>query len=389
MPDAVRPQVVPSGILTSSSSQVQRAAIVAALRERPMSRSEIARHLQLSLSVVSRLTHGLHADGWLIEGETHQVPIGRPRRILRINPSIGHLVTVLLGPSGMRVRLVDAAGNPIGTMERPLTQPVRPTDICAALEALIAEHDVMSPTLVVGISAPGVVYTDGSVCAAPDLGWDCKVDLVRPLRERFGCTVTVENDVNLMMFAERVAGVATDVPLAAFLYHGMGGIGLGVMADGMIVHGANGAYGEVGLIPLDMRDPAPATATFEGSYSMAAIGARLEKMGITPMPSPIRALLDAAQDGKDEGLLDEMLLVVARAIEIVILLLNPDLIVIGGGLRQALGSDASAITKRLSARIPFVPRIEISRLGETELQLAIQSRCWDDLLMRGPFTSHQ
>lgn len=381
MSDPIRPRIVPRAELTTAPLKIQRAAVLAALRRRPGSRSDLTRQLGLSSSTMTRIASGLLSDGWLLEAGVEAGGLGRPRTILTLNPAAGHVVTVLLGAGTMHVRIVDAGGELVVAGHRHLEQPSRPAAIARELDDLIVGAGLKSRTLAVGFSAPGVVGPGGDVVQAPDLGWREPVGLACEIRDHFGCAVTVDNDVNLMMLAETVNGVALDVTEAAFLYHGVGGIGLGILSGGEILSGAHGASGEIGLIPLSLTDPQEPPALFEASYSLAAIAHRLQERGIDDVSSPLEALTAAAEQGNDGGLLDELDLVVTRALAIVTLLLDPQLIVIGGGLRAVLRERIDDLRSRLDGWAPSAPRIELSRLGELELQLAVQTKCWDALLL--------
>lgn len=380
MPDKIRPRVTPQAELTVAPLKVQRGAVVAALRRRPRSRSDLTKRLGLSSSTMTRIVQGLLADGWLVEAGIESVAIGRPKTILTLNPQVGHVITVLLGAGTMDVRIVDAAGTALLSAVCELQMPVEVADILRQLDGLLREAAASNRTIGVGFSAPGVVGTDGAVLQAPDLGWTVPVALAEQARRHFGCSVTVDNDVNLMMLAEAVAGVAVDVAHAAFLYHGVGGIGLGILHDGVILSGAHGASGEIGLVPIDLAQPSDAPALFEASYSLAAIAERLTHLGIDDVSAPMEALIEAAHDGRDGGLMDELALVVGRAIGVVSLLLDPQLIVIGGGLRAVLAERIGELRGRLDGWVPSSPRIELSDLGKPELQLAVQTKCWDGLL---------
>lgn len=381
MTDRIRPRITPQAELTTAPLKVQRGAVVASLRRRPGSRSDLTRRLGLSSSTMTRIVAALLADGWVVEAGFEALAVGRPKKILTLNPAVGHVVTAVLGPGTLDVRIVDASGGLLLEGTRALALPSDPSEILGHLDSLIAESGADNRTLAVGFSAPGAVGADGAVVQAPDLGWTEPVHLATEARAHFGCAVTVDNDVNLMMFAEAVSGAAVDVTEAAFLYHGVGGIGLGVWSGGSVLTGAHGTSGEIGLIPIDLAAAGGDPALLEASYSLAAIAERLRGLGVADVSAPLEALTAAAAAGLDGGLLDELERVVGRVLGIVALLLDPQLIVIGGGLRTVLDGRVDDLRSRLVGWVPSAPRLELSRLGEMELQLAVQTKCWDALLL--------
>lgn len=376
------PRITVDASLASASRQVQRGIVVGCVRRRPRSRSDLAIRSGMSSSAISRLVQELLADGWLVETGIESISVGRPRTILSLNVHSGHLVLVLLKLGQIHVSVVDAAGNLLNEEIHELDYPLRVDDLIRHLEQAISNASPNSPIIAVGVSAPGVVSTAGDVSAAPDLGWKTRVQLGQQLGKHFNALTTVDNDVNLMMLAEAVSGIAGDVSNAVFMYHGARGIGLGIMADGTILRGAHGASGEIGLIPVNLVDESDSPALLEDRFSLHALQQTLSDTAERPGTyTPSLACTGGVE--LDHQHLDRLMVVVSRIVGVTSLLLDPELVVIGGGLRSLLEGRTTDLSDPLSGWVACPPRIELSTLGERELLLALQTRCWETLIAKG------
>lgn len=352
----VRPRVLPRPGLASAPQEVQRNALIASLRATAASRTDLARKLRLSSPVVTRLVQGLLSDGWVHEIGTESSQKGRPRTILALNPAAGHLVSVLLGPGRMTSQIYDAGGDLVSSQVNELALPVQSTQIVSCLRNQLHAANLPSQLIAIGFSAPGVVTAEGAVVNAPDLGWDAPVDLARIISFEFGCHVSVENDVNLMMLAESVNGLCQHVDNALFLYYGARGVGLGILINGVIYAGSHGASGEIGQIPLSLTDSREPPRKLEDYYSSEAL-ARSEHA-------------DTAH----------LLNVLSRVMGTASLLFDPSVIVVGGALRSILSGNTDDLHSVLQRWVTAIPPIEVSQLGEHELHLAVQTKCWDGFL---------
>ena len=205
----------------------------------------------------------------------------------------------------------------------------------------------------IGIGVPGVVDRDGVLRGAPNLL--CAVDA--PLRDRVeravGAPVLIENDANCALWAEAELGAgqgASDIVMVA-LGTGIGGA---VMVDGRLRVGAHGFAGEPGHMVVS-RDGVLCPCGRRGCWERYASGAGLAWLaqqavarvsaleGVNRMvelaggdPSAIRGehVTTAADEGDDtaRAVFDEFARWVAVGIGSLINILDPDLVIIGGGL---------------------------------------------------------
>jgi glucokinase len=200
----------------------------------------------------------------------------------------------------------------------------------------------------IGLCAPGPLDpASGVVMNPPNLpGWR-NVPLARLAKERFRLPVEVENDCNAAALAEAVRGAGRGHSHVFYAAIGTG-IGAGIILDGKIFRGAHGAAGEAGHMSIDYRSAVACGCGAAGCIEALASG---------------RAFDVAEKQG-----LDELVARLGAWLGGVISLLDPGVIVIGGGVAQIgeplfgrLRAVAPGWTVNPHAReIPILP----SELGE-------------------------
>ncbi|HSA32179.1 MAG TPA: ROK family protein [bacterium] len=172
----------------------------------------------------------------------------------------------------------------------------------------------------IGIGVPGPIdHTTGTVRVCPNIPSWKKVPVRDLLAERFGCPVHVENDARVAGLAEALRGAG--IGLSRVFYTTVStGIGGAIILDGKIYHGAAGVAGEIGQTRL------PDGTIFE----QAAAGPAIKRLfGIDPEDIP--ALLPTG-DKRARAAIDHLTRLIGLWLANVSTLLNPDVIVIGGGL---------------------------------------------------------
>jgi predicted NBD/HSP70 family sugar kinase len=224
------------------------------------------------------------------------------------------------------------------------------------------------------VGSPGIVEPDGrALQLAPNLpGWE-KPTVLRDLRGLLGAETTIENDVDAAAVAERDHGHGRDfldalVPSAP--------IGMGLVLEGELHRGAHGAAGEIAFLPL-------AGGSLESAVSGAAVVAAARRAG-SPLPSArdVFAAASAGDRGAREVVAAEAA-TVARALVAIVAVVDPGLIVLGGGIGRAPGF-AGEVHTRLAELSPIVPEVRPSALGEDAVVdgcLAVGGdQLWDRIL---------
>jgi len=214
------------------------------------------------------------------------------------------------------------------------------------------------------VGSPGIVDPDGRVLQlAPNLpGWE-RPAVLRDLRRLLGSRTTIENDVDAAAVAERDHGRGRDVSTFAFVSVGTG-IGMGLVLDGKLHRGAHGAAGEIAFLPLGYGSAGDArqVGVLESAASADAV-VRAARRGGTRLRSA-RDVFEAAAAGDEHAgeIVAEEAAIVARALAAIVSVVDPELIVLGGGIGRAPGF-AEQVSARLAELSPVVPEVRPSALG--------------------------
>lgn len=207
------------------------------------------------------------------------------------------------------------------------------------------------------IGAPGAVDREsGVVNDAPNLDWN-NVPLGRDLEEKLGLPVYVDNDVNVGVLGEFVYGVGRGYQDMVGIFVGTG-IGGGVIIKGEMHYGGRGAAGEIGhmvIVPDGRRCGCGKKGCVEAYASKTAISAAIRKQIDLGKDSYLKKTLKKNPDKPlSSNLIEEALLagdpVITEVIQSVqyylglltanlVNILDPDVIVFGGGLVEQLGDD--------------------------------------------------
>jgi len=206
------------------------------------------------------------------------------------------------------------------------------------------------------------------VAMAPNLpGWG-RHGLVEAVREELGTNVTFENDVNLAALAERAHGHGRNVENFVFLSVGTG-VGMALVIDGQVYRGAHGAAGEIAYMPLGMGDPHDPANRRRGAFEEAAAAAGVvrmaKKLGMR-MPQTPETIFVAARRGNHTAsrVVDMEAARLALAIATVTPVLDPELVILGGGIGRNGDLLLEPIEHELKQLLPFRPRVVVSALGE-------------------------
>jgi glucokinase len=205
----------------------------------------------------------------------------------------------------------------------------------------------------IGVGIPGLVNRNGRMIMGPHLRKLRNLDLTALLRERTGrATVIVDNDANCAALAEQRAGAARGFDDALVVTLGTG-IGAGMVVDGRLVHGAAGFAGEAGHMVIDANGP-PCPCGKRGCWERFASGTGLGRLARDAAnggrldaavelaggdPEAVRGehVTAAARAADDDALavIGELAHWIALGLANLVNLLDPGIIVIGGGLVEA------------------------------------------------------
>lgn len=285
----------------------------------------------------------------------------------------GRLVRVGLDIGGTKIEAVAVApaGEILGRLRRPTGWgPDAVVDNVALAVRSLAEESGIPLEFMrsAGIGIPGLVDADaGRVLHAVNLGVET-LDLADRAERALGIPFRVENDVKAAALgAAALSGVAGSM---AYLNLGTG-VAAGIVIDGRIWRGSRGTAGEVGHISVDPHGRLCGCGQ-RGCVETLCGGGALAKAWGRPGALPVRDVFDAADAGDPlaAGLRDDVFRGAAAAVRVLVLSVDVETVVIGGGLtalgdrlelgiRAALRADAEASpfmsSLQLDQRIEMLP----------------------------------
>ena len=270
-----------------------------------------------------------------------------------------NVIGVDMGGTKILAAVVNASGEILATAKMP-TQAKDETSIVIdrisdCIKEVFQKSEVSADSIrAIGIGAPGPLDPEtGVVIFAPNLGWK-DVPLKTELEERIGIPTFVDNDVNVGTLGEHTYGSGRGVQNLVGIFVGTG-IGGGIIMNGELFHGASKTAGEIGHIIVKAGGPkcgcgnrgcleALASRTAMTKNLRNAIMKKGKKSGITKLTDgdlqQIRSgTLAKALRSKDkltQNVFKEATKYLGVGIGSIVNFLNPEMIVLGGGVVEAL-----------------------------------------------------
>ncbi|MEU7553854.1 ROK family transcriptional regulator [Streptomyces sp. NPDC044571] len=357
------------------------------------SRAQLARDTGLSKPTVSSALAALEQAGLVREAGTHAPERGRVAVLYAPDPTAGYALGVDIGRSWLRVALADLDGTVVARSD--VRNQARTANSMADLAVTAARRLVADSALdprkvtraVVG--TPGVYDPEARrVRHARQLpGWS-RPGLFDRIGDGLGVPVAVRNDANLAALGEYTYGVGAGSRLFVYLMIGTG-LGMGILSEGRPFTGAHGGAGEIGFLPWAGRhqpepEGGPEGGPESGPESMedaVAAGAVVRAARAHGMTGPLTAkdVFDAARTGDPAAtraveIEAERL---AHAIATVSAVLDPDLIVLGGGVGHSADLLLPTVRRTLRSLGPLRPKVVPGGLGEDAVLLGAVATALD------------
>ena len=373
------------------------------------SRAELVERTGLTRGVVAQRVGELLDLGLVVENEVGPSTGGRPPRRVSFRADAGHLLVADLGATSIDVAITDLDGRILGHRDEPADVAAGPERCLTRVDELFAEltaatRDLPGRLWGIGIGVPGPVeFRSGRPVSPPIMpGWDGY-----PVRERFveryGAPVWVDNDVNILALGEWRSGVAVGHDNVIVVKIGTG-IGAGIISNGRIHRGAQGAAGDVGHVQVIDDASVVCRCGNVGCLEALAGGAALaregEAVGAAGRSERLRAALDqhgrvtaedvarAASFGDPVAV--SMLLGAGHRVGLVLASLvnffNPSVVVVGGGVAQSGDQLLAAVRESVYRRsLPLATReltIQRSSLGALAGVIGASSMVIEQLFSR-------
>ena len=268
-----------------------------------------------------------------------------------------------IGGTTVKMGLFDEEGTVLEKWEIPTNtenhgSAVLP-DIAAEIEAKSAEKNIAKEDICgIGVGVPGPVDRHGNVLGCVNLGWK-EFNVEETLGEMTGLKVCAGNDANVAALGEMWKGGGKGHESIVMVTLGTG-VGGGVIIDGHILAGANGAAGEIGHMPVNKHETECCGCGKKGcleQYASATGIARMarQKLAQTECETMLREIpdvtakdvFDAAKNGDAVSLelVEELGERLGTALARIGAVCNPEAFVIGGGVSKAGTILTDVITK--------------------------------------------
>ena len=254
-----------------------------------------------------------------------------------------YIISIDLGATNLKVALLDSNYKIIRRNFYSTQSLKSPSNlinkICLSVRHLLSDRKIKKTAVLgVGIGVPGPVdYSSGKVHFFPNIpGW-IEVSLKSILQRRLELPVFVDNDANLMSLAEARRGAAKKSKNAVCLTLGTG-VGSGIIINGSLFRGSSFAAGEIGHMPLNEDGPRCACGgracleRYIGNKEILRAAKKIFNRNIT-----LEELSTLAKKGnrKARDLWYNVGIKLGLALTSLVNVLNPDCIVIGGGVSAA------------------------------------------------------
>ncbi len=323
----------------------------------PMPRVELGRKTGLSPASITSITTQLIQEQAMLElaEVTTRDPTRRGRPTVRVdlNPKAANVVAMKISIDGIELALADFSGNVIARKTVPLAtynfDPHKFGDVAAqSISNFLSQNDLEPKDVArIGIATQGVADSREGVVAWSPAFKARNVAVVAPIQNALGIPSTLANDAN--MIAEGV--MANDhrryVGTTAVVYMGYG-VGMGLVIEGKVYHGSNGAaaeFGHMNHIPQGAICRCGRSGCLEAYAADYGILRSAEDLPDDTMPPSsavnpaVMAALEAAArrgDAKAVAAYQKAGRAIGFGLARLIALLNPDRIVLAGPGTRAL-----------------------------------------------------
>ena len=241
------------------------------------------------------------------------------------------------------------------------------SDVAQSIDNKLAQEGISKDDVQgVGIGVPGPVTSDGVVNRCVNLGWGVK-NVQEELSSLTGLKVKVGNDANVAALGEMWQGAAKGSKDVIVVTLGTG-VGGGIIVDGKIVAGATGAGGEIGHITVNEAEIEPCNCGQYGCLEQYASATGIVRMAKRKLAKSDEAttlrnmedlsakiIFDEAKAGDEiaKGRVDELGKILGSALSNIACVVNPEVVVIGGGVSKA-GTILTDVIKKYFIETSFL-----------------------------------
>ncbi|WP_261131681.1 ROK family transcriptional regulator [Bacillus sp. Marseille-Q3570] len=345
------------------------------IEHEPISRAEISKRVKISKPTVSQLVNQLLMDGFVYEvGMGNSSTTGGRKPVqLCFNERNSYIIGIDIGGSKVASGVTDLKGK-VHAYRDFQTQEYLHKDLFKRLQedvhSMLNELKLTTSDLLgLGVGVAGVTDVDkGIVVEAPALKWS-HFPIKEKLQAFYDLPIFVDNDVNITVLGEHWIGAGEDKSNIIYISIGTG-IGSGIILNGNLYRGSNYSAGEIGYQVTDRkmaRNFNPVLKGFGFLESMAggiSIGEQLSRRINKKVTA--KEAFEMADMGDDDAkeVIDFAIENLGIGISNYISLLDPEIIILGGGISGSYESFKGQLQEILEKFTPGKCAVIPTRLGK-------------------------
>ena len=306
-------------------------------------------------------------------------------------------IGVDVGGTKISAALVDPYGGILAHQKHPTARTTKPGVIGRQIEDIIKEVLLEGEVSVrsikgIGLGVPGIVHPQSNkILVTPNIAL-AGYPLFHRLKKIFKTKVAMGNDVNLGTLAEHWLGAGKKEKniIGIFLGTGVGG---GIIMDGKVYTGAQGAGGELGHMIIDLHSPLSSAGVFgtlEALTGRRAIERAIHEAIRKKKKTIVADLIDGnrkvikskvirkalkSHDRVVVEIMNNVCQVLGKACVSLRHIFNPDMIILGGGIMEACGEYILPRVQKVFSKDPFMAGIDKC--------VIVQSKLADDAVILG------
>lgn len=342
--------------------QANTAAVLRSLAGHgPASVAALRSQTGLSRPTLDAIIGSLLTDRLIVQEEPSRLRAtggaGRPARNYLINGDAGFIAGIDVGRHKILVCITDLTGNLRAEQRAEVPGAISGADLLMLVQQTLTDAAATVPVPVsqlrgIAIGVPGAVDGTGRITRSVVVPQWSGYDVGRAIRDWSGVEVAISNDANLAALAEQWCGAARMCRDVIYLLAGRR-TRAAIMINGAVLTGRHGEAGEVGSVPELFFDTPQVLLGQESADS-----ARVAEV--------FTAARDHDQDSIDR--VGRFCAELARTLRFLITVLDPELVVIGGGLSAAGEQIIGGVTEHLDPAQRRTPLVA-SALGDTAVAL--------------------
>jgi glucokinase len=282
------------------------------------------------------------------------------------------VIGVDVGGTTIKAALFDADGLEYGSSERPTPRHLGPDAVIATTIDAIVDLQAQVPEAArlraAGLVVPGVVDArNGIAVYAANIGWQ-QLPLRQIVADVIGLPVILDHDVRAAGLAELELGAGRGLKEVLFVALGTG-IAAAVITKGEVLAGATGRAGELGHLPVFPEGEWCACGQrgcTETYASATALSRRYSAAsGISDVSAKDVISQAAAGDAIADRILQDAIEALGRALVNYVLLMDPELILMGGGMAASGAALLQPLAREVQAGLAWrqAPAISIGRFA--------------------------